>query len=42
MVQQDRFDLRVMLQNPNEFLPAITRMTDDADLALQMCIYSFL
>src|ERR1035438_452776 len=41
MVQQDRFDLRVMLQNPNEFLPAITRMTDDADLPLQL-VYLFL
>jgi hypothetical protein len=42
MIQQHGLDLRVMLQNPNEFRPAIAGIADNGDLALQMCIYSFL
>jgi len=42
MIQQQCLYVRVMLQNPNEFRPAIARIADDANLPLQMCIYSFL
>jgi hypothetical protein len=34
--------MRVVLENPNEFVPAIAFIPDDADLSLQMCIYSYL
>jgi hypothetical protein len=34
--------LRVMLQNPNEFRPAVAPIADDGDLALQMFVYSLL
>jgi hypothetical protein len=33
---------RVMLQNPNEFRPAIAAMSDDADVGRQVFDYSFL
>jgi hypothetical protein len=42
MIQQHGLDMGVMLQNPNEFRPAIPRVPDDADTSLQVCIYSFL
>jgi hypothetical protein len=42
VIQQQSLDVRVMLQNPNEFRPAIAPVADDGDLAFQMCIYSSL
>ena len=42
MLQQERFDARVMLQNSNEFRPAIAAMSDDADLERQVFDYSSL
>jgi len=42
VIQQQNLDMRVMLQNPNEFRPAIAPVADDGDLALQMFVYSFL
>jgi hypothetical protein len=38
--QQNGRYMRVMLQNPNEFHPAITAMSDDADLERQVFDYS--
>jgi hypothetical protein len=42
VIQQESLDMRVMLQNPNEFRPAIAPVSDDGDPALQMFVYSFL
>jgi len=42
MFQQKRPDRRVMLQNPNEFRPAIAAMSDDANVSRQVVEYSFL
>jgi hypothetical protein len=42
MIQQQCLYLRVMLQNPNEFRPAVAGIADDGNPVLQMCIYSFL
>jgi hypothetical protein len=40
MFQQNRLNVLVMCQNPNEFRPAITPMPDDANALLQLCKYS--
>jgi hypothetical protein len=42
VLQENRFDMRVMLQNSNEFRPAIPAMSDDADLRCQVIEYSSL
>jgi len=42
VLQQNRLDMRVMLQNMNEFRPAIPAMSDDADLRFQLIEYSSL
>jgi len=35
VIQEDGRDIRVMLQNPQEFRPAITAVTDNANVAGQ-------
>jgi len=42
VLQQNRLDMRVMLQNLNEFRPAIPAMSDDDDLRCQLIEYSLL
>jgi hypothetical protein len=42
MFQQEGGDMRVMLQNPNEFRPAIAAMSDDANVERQVVDYSSL
>ena len=42
VLQENRFDMWVMLQNMNEFRPAISAMSDDAYLRCQVIEYSSL
>jgi hypothetical protein len=42
MFQEDGGDRRVMLQNPNQFRPAITAMSDNANVESQVVYYSLL
>jgi hypothetical protein len=42
VLQENRFDMWVMLQNMNEFRPAISAMSDYADPGLQLIEYSSL
>lgn len=42
MLQQERLDARVMLQNSNEFRPTVPAMSDYSDRGNQMIEYSSL